>query len=176
MNEQETKVIETTEIVNQSNFTQASNSFKLSEEETDSIQLYTRWAKFYAILSYIGGGFYILSGVPAILLFGLGFIYIAIGVFIIWLAKLIWDSAQNAKIASEATSNEDFRTNAIASIQKAGRYYQITGILTIATFILLFFGIILLIVVGFSSSSALFNSLNDINLNSPANSKNLSNI
>jgi uncharacterized membrane protein len=112
--------------------------------------------KFSAIILIIIGALMALLGIPAILLFGLGLIYIAFGGLYIYLGILLLNASKPLKALSKNpdSTQEDFNAGVVKSIDQSRKFYKITNILTVVSLVL---GIIGGIVIGVMFASLINN-------------------
>jgi hypothetical protein len=128
--------------------------------------------KIYYIILFVSAGFMVVLGIPMLFAFGLGLIYIAIGVFYIF-AGLILKKAQEsiAKIANNLEiSQEEYNQNSIEAITQTGKHFKLMNIFMLVSLIL---GIVGGIVGGIAFVSLLSNPDFNKALNSSYNTNSL---
>jgi hypothetical protein len=110
----------------------------------------------YAIVLFVLAGFMILAGVPMLLAFGLGLIYIAFGVLYIFLGLIIKKVSTSINSIAQNTEipQDEFNTNSINVINQSGKYYKILNIFMLVSIIL---GLVLGLVAGIAFATY-FNS------------------
>ena len=100
----------------------------------DAARRDANWIMFYGILTIIGG-------IPNIIVFGLGILYIWLGVLLVQ--------------AASAVKNEGV-AGLRPYVAKIGLYFRVTAIMTIVVFVLVLIGIAIVVALGITSAHGLF--------------------
>jgi hypothetical protein len=118
--------------------------------------------KAYAIVLFICGGLIALLGLPLLLLFGLGIIYIAFGVLYIFLGLNMLNASKFVKniIGGTDLSQDDYNANSMNAIVELKKHFKILNIM-----MAVFLGLGLL--GGILAAASLPALINEINKNSP---------
>lgn len=87
--------------------------------------------KFYAILLFIAAGLMIILGIPLLILFGLGIIYISIGVLYIFVALNLIRASNAAKglISSPELTQDDYNTGSMNVINETRKFFKMINII-----------------------------------------------
>ena len=87
--------------------------------------------KAYSILLFISGGLMCLAGLPLLILFGLGLIYIAFGVLYIFLGLNLQKASQSIKniIGVTELSQDDYNTNSMNVIVELKKHFKVLNIM-----------------------------------------------
>ena len=105
---------------------------------------FAMWAKLYAILGFIGAGFFILFSIPYILALGVGLLMITAGVFyIIAYNKVLQASSLVAQLENQ--EGKEFKQTTSEVISNLKSYFKIISIINIVSivssiiFVIIFF-------------------------------------
>lgn len=134
---------------------------KVEVTESNVYSNFARWSKIYAILGFISAGFVILGGI-FYLIFGVGLLMIAAGVFyIIAYNKVLQASTLVTQL--EKSSGKEFKSNTEEVISNLKSYFKIISIINIisivGSIIFLILGIIFFAAIGASFSDSFNNSI-----------------
>lgn len=118
--------------------------------------------KAYAIVLFVCGGFIALLGLPLLILFGLGIIYIAFGVLYIFLGQNMLKASKSVKniIGVTELTQDDYNTNSINAIVELKKHFKILNIM-----MAVFLGLGLIGAIVFAAS--LPSLINEIQKSSP---------
>jgi hypothetical protein len=88
--------------------------------------------KAYAIFLFVMGGLMCLLGLPLLLIFGLGIIYIAAGVLYIFLGLNMLNASKSVKniIGGNELSQDEYNSNSINAIIELKKHFKILNIMT----------------------------------------------
>jgi Family of unknown function (DUF5362) len=141
-----------------------SNNLIKDEPTLDMLKGLSFWTKFYAVIMFIGAGFYVLGG----LLFAITIIGIVVSVFywaiaglMIWLGTKIWSASESTKMVASATTQDEFNSSSLSVMSNFKTYYKTTGILFIVSLVLgllLVIGLIALLATGVISNKEFLDS------------------
>ena len=124
--------------------------FLASEETQKMLKGLGFWLAFQAILSYVGAGFLVLSGIVyAISIIGLpvAVIYFAIAAYSVWIGIMLFKASNQANAIKLQNNQNDFNTQTVDMLSNLKTIYKIYGIMTIISIV---FGIILFVLaIGF---------------------------
>jgi Family of unknown function (DUF5362) len=112
-----------------------------SQVNLDILKGLNFWAKFLAILMFIGAGFLIISGIFLLLVL-IGVFYIAFGVFYIFLGIKLWQSAETIHKLDSAKTQEEFNQISMAGFGKLRTYFKMIGIYSIVAMVVGFISLI----------------------------------
>jgi hypothetical protein len=87
--------------------------------------------KAYSILLFICGGLMCLLGLPLLIVFGLGIIYIAFGVLYIFLGINMLNASKSVKniIGVSELTQDDYNTNSMKTIVELKKHFKILNIM-----------------------------------------------
>ena len=124
--------------------------FLASEETQKMLKGLGFWLAFQAILSYVGAGFLVLSGIVyAISIIGLpvAVIYFAIAAYSVWIGIMLFKASTQVNAIKLQNNQNDFNTQTVDMLSNLKTIYKIYGIMTIISIV---FGIILFVLaIGF---------------------------
>jgi hypothetical protein len=125
----------------------------LTDAQKQTLTGYARWAKFLCILNYISCGIIILAGIPLLLAFGLGLIYIAIGGLGIYMTLKLHKTVTITKgLASTAELSQEESTNKLLEAFENFRLLaKISGILNIISLVFGLFAVVAIIILAAAS-------------------------
>jgi hypothetical protein len=118
--------------------------------------------KVYAIVLFVCGGLIALLGLPLLLLFGLGIIYIAFGVLYIFLGFNMLNASKSVKniIGVSELSQDEYNTNSMNAIIELKKHFKILNIM-----MAVFLGLGLIGAILFAATIPAL--INEINKSSP---------
>jgi hypothetical protein len=133
-----------------------SNLSELLQNNSKQLKTASLHYKIYYILLFVFAGIAILIGLPLILLFGLGLVYIGGGVLYIFLALTLKKSQESiATIANNPEmEQDDFNTQAVNSLAQSGKFFKIVNIAILVGVVL---GIIACLILVFALGSLMSN-------------------
>ncbi|NJK71001.1 hypothetical protein HC864_01320 [Candidatus Gracilibacteria bacterium] len=138
-----------------------------TEENQKTFQRFAFWSKFIAILGFISAGFMILVGLPLLLVFGLGIVYIGLGIYTVFMTKHLWSAANQAKALHNVSNEAELTKGLLSSFESLSHFYKMRGILILISIILTILGAF---AAGISILAAIqngnFDNINNINPNS----------
>ena len=87
--------------------------------------------KVYSILLFLTGGLMCLAGLPLLILFGLGLLYIGFGVLYIFLGLNLQKASQSVKniIGVSELTQDDYNTNSMNAIVELKKHFKFLNIM-----------------------------------------------
>jgi len=108
----------------------------ISDETQQTFQRFAFWSKFVAVLGFISAGIMILAGLPLLLLFGLGLIYIGLGIYYIFMLKHLWSAANQAKELADEQDEAKLTEGLLNGFQSLSYYFKMSGILVLISLVI----------------------------------------
>lgn len=153
----------------QMNTTLSENKLVFSEEILKNLNTTQKWAKFLAILGFIGVGIMFIAGIvvtlmggalgflaeatPSPMVFGsLGLVYVALAVLYFFPLLYLWRFASNVK-NTIVYNAQNFAEKAFFNLMAHYRFVGILMIILISLYLLIFVGIIIFSMASYSAFS-----------------------
>lgn len=153
----------------QMNTTLSDNKLVFSEEILKNLNTTQKWAKFLAILSFIGVGIMFIAGIvvtlmggalgflaeatPSPMVFGsLGLVYVALAVLYFFPLLYLWRFASNVK-NTIVYNAQNFAEKAFFNLMAHYRFVGILMIVLMSLYLLIFVGIIIFSMASYSAFS-----------------------